>query len=105
MSYDDLLGKAADLEDKQKEKVLDDQGILANAIVNLLADICFTRFELLIGKGLDPLEAAQDTMENLDRYDFLSNLPLNPSYPELKKQIASNISDQAETVIREDNPR
>ncbi len=106
MSYNDLLGRAADLKYKQKEKVLDNQGILVNAILNLLADVCFTRFELLISRHIDPSEAVQASIETLNRYDFLNDLTsLDPSYSEIKKQIESNISDQAETIIREDNPR
>lgn len=54
----------------------------------------------------DPSEAAKEIIESLDRYDFLSDLAVsNLRYIALKKQIESNISNEAERVIREENPR
>ena len=82
---------------KQNELVL-------KAISLLLTDVSATRFDLLL-LSRDPLEAAQEVIDSLDRYDFLSGMTSEASYQDLKKQVESSVSDRADAVIREQNPR
>ncbi len=54
----------------------------------------------------DPLGAAREVIESLDRYDFLGDLViLKTSYLERKKHLKGTISNEAERVIWEQNPR
>jgi len=104
--HDDPKAKSNDLEHERQEKTLDDQGLILSAVSMLLSDICLTRFKLLMVTEQDPSEAAKEVIESLDRYDFLSDLAVsNTSYLELKKQIENKIGNEAERVIREQNPR
>lgn len=98
----------AELNDKhgQQDKPLDSHDLLLNALLMLLSDLCLTRFQLLMAAEQDPSEAAKEVIESLDRYDFLSKLEVaNTSYLELKKQIENDIGNEAEKVIRRENPR
>ena len=80
-----------------------DQRVLG-ALLLLLSDVAITRFDLLV-MSREPLEAAQEVIASLDRYDFLRGLTSEAHYTELKKQLESRISDRADRVIREQNPR
>lgn len=103
---DDLATQPNDPEHKQQENPLDNQGRILDAVLMLLSDVCLTRFELLMTTDQDPLEAASEVIESLDRYDFLGDLAISKtSYLEQKKHIESTISNEAERVIREQNPR
>lgn len=104
--FNDPAAKSNDPEHKQQENPLDNQGLILDAVLMLLSDVCLTRFELLITTDQDPLEAAREVIESLDRYDFLGDLIVSKtSYLEQKKHIESTISNEAERVIREQNPR
>jgi len=109
MSHSDLnhlKAKSDDLKHERQEKTLDDQGLILSAVLMLLSDICLTRFKLLMVTEQDPSEAAKEVIESLDQYDFLSDLAVsNTSYLELKKQIENKVGNEAERVIREQNPR
>jgi anion-transporting ArsA/GET3 family ATPase len=107
MSHDDN-NQTVKVNDKheQKETALDNHELLLHAVSMLLSDICRTRFQLLMVTEEDPSEAAKEVIDGLDRYDFLGDVAVsNTSYLELKKQIESDISNEAERVIREQNPR
>ncbi len=102
----DLATQSNDPEHKQQKSPLDNQELILNAVLMLLSDVCLTRFEFLITTGQDPLEAAREVIESLDRYDFLSDLAISKtSYLERKKYLGSTISNEAERVIQEQNPR
>ena len=107
MSHDDNdLTVKANAKDEQKETSLDNHDLLLHTVSMLLSDICLTRFQLLMVTDQDPSEAAKEVMDGLDRYDFLGDLAVsNTSYLELRKHIESDISNAAERVIREQNPR
>ena len=77
---------------------------MLKAVSLLLSDISTTRFDLLLSDR-DPLDAAQEVIDSLDRYDFLAGLAGETRYQELKKQVESTLSDRADEVIREQNPR
>ena len=82
----------------------DQSELMLKAVSLLLADISITRFDLLLSDR-DPLDAAQEVIDSLDRYDFLAGLAGETSYQDLKKQVESTLSDRADEVIREQNPR
>lgn len=106
MSHNDLKDPKAKPDDEQLENTLDDHGLILNAVLMLLSDISLTRFKLLMVTEQDPSEAAKEVIESLDQYDFLSDLAVsNTSYLQLKKQIENDIGNEAERVIREQNPR
>ncbi len=109
MSHNELNDRAAKSNDpghKQQENLLDNQGLILNAVLMLLSDVCLTRFELLMTTDQDPLEAAREVIESLDRYDFLGDLVVSKTgYLEQKKRIGSTISNEVERVIQEQNPR
>lgn len=109
MSHNDLNdpeAKSNDLKHERQENMPADRGLILNAVSVLLYDICFTRFKLLMVTEQDPSEAAKEVIESLDRYDFLSDLAVtDTSYLKLKKQIENDIGNEAERVIREQNPR
>lgn len=106
MDYNDLIARAADLNYKQQEKMITNQDLLLSAVLVMLSDTCFTRFELSMAVDRDPSEAAKKAIEALERYDFLEDLDLSGiSYSELKKQIESDISNEAARIIQEQNPR
>lgn len=103
---DDPTADAGDAKVGQQAKPLDNDELLLNAVTMLLSDLCLCRFRLLMVTEQDPTEAAKEVIDSLDRYDFLSNVAAsNISFPELKKQIESDIGNEAESVIREQNPR
>ena len=83
---------------KQTELVL-------KAVSLLLTDLCATRFDLLMLANRDPLDAAQEVIDSVGRYDFLGGLAGEANYQDLKKHIESSVSDRADAVIREQNPR
>ena len=90
--------------DKDPQPPADQSELMLKAVSLLLSDISTTRFDLLLSDR-DPLDAAQEVIDSLDRYDFLAGLAGETSYQELKKQIESTLSDRADEVIREQNPR
>ena len=103
--FDDLAAKSNDPGHKE-ENLLDNQGLILGDVLTLLSDVCLTRFELLMTTDQDPLEAAREVIESLDRYDFLGDLVVSKTdYLEQRKHIESAISNKAESVIREQNPR
>lgn len=105
MNHNNLTAKSND-KHEQQDKPLDNHDLLLNAVLMLLSDLCLTRFQLLMAAEQDPSEAAKEVIESLDRYDFLSKLAVSDtSYLELKKQIEKDIGNEAEKVIREQNPR
>ncbi len=75
------------------------------ALLLLLSDAAAARFDLLIGPGREPLEAAQAVIESLERYDALAGLVPEAEYQTLKTQVESSVSDKADALIREQNPR
>ena len=79
--------------------------LVLGALLLLLSDVSTTRFDLLMMAGREPLDAAQEVIDNLDRYDFLAGLAGETSYQDLKKRVESSVSDRADEVIREQNPR
>lgn len=98
--------KFGELNNGQPESPTANQDLILKAVLMLLSDVCLARFELLMAKDLDSLEAASEVIESLNRYDFLSELANSEThYLELKKDIASDISNAAERVIRDQNPR
>ncbi len=106
MDYNDLIAKATDLKYKQQERTITNQELLLSAVLVMLSETCFTRFELSMAVDSDPSEAAKKAIQSLDRYDFLEDLDLSDtSYSELKKQIESDISNEAAKIIQEQNPR
>lgn len=106
MDYNDLIARAANLKYKQQERTITNQELLLTAVLVMLSDTCFTRFELFMATDGDPSEAARKAIEALDRYDFLEDLELSDtSYSELKKQIGSDISNEAARIVEEQNPR
>ena len=90
--------------DKDPQPPADQSELMLKAVSLLLADISTTRFDLLLSDR-DPLDAAQEVIDSLDRYDFLAGLAGETSYQDLKKQVESTLSDRADEVIREQNPR
>ena len=90
--------------DKEPQPPADQSELMLKAISLLLSDISTTRFDLLLSDR-DPLDAAQEVIDSLDRYDFLAGLAGETSYQDLKKQVESTLSDRADEVIREQNPR
>ncbi len=90
-------------ETKQQPPV-NQRELVLEAFSLLLSDVCTTRFDLLV-LSRDPLEAAQEVIESLDRYDFLSGLTGEAHYQGLKKHVESSVGDKAEAMIREQNPR
>lgn len=88
------------------DKAVDDVSALFRAVSLLLTDVCTLRFETLVQGGVDPLEAAQRAMDDLGRYDFLSELDLpGADYLEVKKHIEAAISTAAGRITEEENPR
>ena len=83
----------------------DPRELTLKALLLLLADACATRFDLLMLSNRDPSEAAQEIIDSLHRYDFLGGLAGEASYQNLKRHIESSVSDKAEALIREQNPR
>ncbi len=76
------------------------------ALLLLLSDVAAARFDLLMTSDREPLEAAQEVIESLRRYDFLADSAVSEAeYQKLKKQVESSVSDKADAVIREQNPR
>ncbi len=67
----------------------DQSELVLRAISLLLTDLCVTRFDLLL-LSRDPLEAAQEVIDSLDRYDFLGGLASEAGYQDLKKQVESS---------------
>ena len=90
--------------DKEPQPPADQSELMLKAVSLLLSDISITRFDLLLSDR-DPLDAAQEVIDSLDRYDFLAGLAGETSYQDLKKQVESTLSDRADEVIREQNPR
>ena len=90
--------------DTEPQPPADQSELMLKAVSLLLADISTTRFDLLLSDR-DPLDAAQEVIDSLDRYDFLAGLAGETSYQDLKKQVESTLSDRADEVIREQNPR
>ena len=79
---------------------------LFRAVSLLLIDLCTLRFETLVQRGVDPLEAAGRVMTDLSRYDFLEGLTdTDTDYPALKKEIEMNLSTMAGRITEEENPR
>lgn len=71
----------------------------------LLSDAASTRFDLLMASDREPLEAAQEVIEDLGRYDPLAGLASETEYQKLKTQVESSVSNKADALIREQNPR
>ena len=90
--------------DKEPQPPADQSELMLKAVSLLLSDISTTRFDLLLSDR-DPLDAAQEVIDSLDRYDFLGNLTSEAHYTALKKQVESTLSNRADEVIREQNPR
>lgn len=79
-------------------------GPLFRAVSLLLTDLCTLRFEGLVQRGVDPLEAADRIMKGLSRYDFL-NGATGADYPALKHEIEMAVSTMAGRITEEENPR
>lgn len=75
------------------------------ALPVLLSDLAAARFDLLMTSDREPLEAAQEVIESLSRYDPVAELTSKADYQKLKKQVESSVSDSADAVIRKQNPR
>ena len=91
--------------DTEPQPPADQNELMLKAVSLLLSDISTTRFDLLMLSDRDPLEAAQEVIDSIGRYDFLAGLAGEASYQDLKKRVESSVSDRADAVIREQNPR